>query len=222
MRVFVRVIILVALAWLTYVLLLEARAHSLIEGADQTKTFLIFGLIVLLAVVIGAITALSLLPALGESFGNLFYGSNQEIEKNPHSAALSRSAQGDFEGAIEEYQAVYHANPADIMAVSEIVHIYCDRLHDYAQAAETLEGVLEEELPVEDSAFFCNRLVDVYWLYQHDAISARRVLIQIAESMPDTKHAANAQHRLQQINHMLEAGEVPQRPAVLGSDEEVA
>jgi len=105
MRVLVRLVILAALGWLTYVLLLEARVHSSQEGADQTKTFLIFGGVVLLAVIIGAITALSLLPALGEAFGSLFYGSNVEIEKDPHSAALSKSAQGDLEGAEQNYLA---------------------------------------------------------------------------------------------------------------------
>jgi len=98
------------------------------------------------------------------------------------------------------------------MALSEAVHLYCDRLHDYTAAASALETALQEELPVDESAFICNRLVDVYWIYQHDARSARRLLIQIAESMPNTKHSANALHRLQQIDHMLEQGEVPQRP----------
>jgi tetratricopeptide (TPR) repeat protein len=220
MRVLVRVVILLALGWLAYVLLLEAKAQANLEGADQTTTFLFFGAIVLLAVVIGAITALSLLPAIGESFGNMFYGSNEQIEKNPHSAALSKSAQGDFEGAIDEYLDVFKSNPSDIMALSEVVHIYCDRLHDYGSAAETLEEALEKELPIEESAFLCNRLVDVYWLYQHDAASARRLLIQIAETMPDTKHAANAQHRLTQIDHMRELGQLPQRPISVGQNEE--
>jgi len=212
MRVLVRLLILAALGWLTYVLLMAARTHANIEGADQSKTFLLFGGVVCLAVVIGAITALSLLPAIGEAFSGIFYGSNAEIQKDPHSAALSKSAQGDLEGAIAEYIAIYNDNRSDTMALSEAVHIYCDRLHDYTSAARLLEEALQEELPMEESAFICNRLVDIYWGYQHDAVSARRLLIQVAESMPDTKHAANAQHRLMQLDHMLEQGELPHRP----------
>lgn len=219
MRVFVRLLIISALAWLAYTLLLEARALQHKEDADQTQVILLFGGVTVLAIVIGSITALSLLPALGESLANMFYGPNVEIEKDPHSVAVAKSAQGDFEGAIDAYMDIFEANPSDVMALSEVIHIYCDRLHDYEQAAKVLEEALQEEYPVENSAFLCNRLVDVYWLYQHDALKARQLLIQIAENMPDTKHAANAQHRLQQINHMVELGQVPQRPS---ATEEVA
>jgi len=213
MRILVRLIILAALGWLTYVLLHAAKIHENTEGADHSVTIMLFGGVIILAIILGAITALSLLPALGDAFSGLFYGQNVEIEKDPHSSALSKIATGDLEGAIEEYLSIYQANPSDTMALSEAVHIYCDRLHDYAAAATLLENVLQNELPMEESAFICNRLVDVYWAYQHDAISARRLLIQVAESMPDTKHAANALHRLQQLDHMLEQGEVPQRPS---------
>jgi hypothetical protein len=222
MRVFLRLVIVSALAWLAYVLLLQAHALQRQENPDPTTNqtiIMLFGGVTVLALIIGTITALSLLPALGESLANLFYGPNVEIEKDPHSEAVAKCAQGDFEGAIDAYMDIFENNHSDVMALSEVIHIYCDRLHDYNQAAKVLEEALQEEYPLEDSAFLCNRLVDVYWLYQHDARKARQLLIQVAENMPNTKHAANAQHRLQQIDHMLELGQVPQRPS---APEEVA
>jgi len=50
-------------------------------------------------------------------------------------------------------------------------------------------------------------MVDVCWLHQHDAIRARAILIKIAEDMPETREAANALHRLQEIDRALNESE---------------
>ena len=199
MNMFPRAVIVLVLGWLEYVLLLEARANVHSEEVDQSKTVLLFVSIILIGLVIGIIVAFSILPVIGEAFAGLFYGSNARIEKNPHAAAVSKSAQGDFEGAIQEYQRVFDSDPSDLMALSEIVRICCDQLHDYARAAKVLEQALENEHPAESVAFLSNRLVDVYWTCQHDQFRARQVLMRIVNAMPETKHAANARHRLQEL-----------------------
>lgn len=208
MRIFPRLLLVLAMAWLGVVFFQEARAAAAAETPDPTKVILMFGAVVLVAVAVGVFVALSILPAIGDSIGHFFFNPNEEIEKDPHSAALARVARGDYMEAIEEYNKVFAKNPHDTHALSEMVHLYCDKLHDYADAADLLEQALQRDWPPEEGAFLAERLVDVYWNYQRDAIRARELLVRIAESMPDTKHAANALHRLREIDRAVESGEL--------------
>jgi tetratricopeptide (TPR) repeat protein len=205
MRIFSRVLIVLALSWLAIVIFLEARDHQMSDNADPTKLIVLFLSVIAVAVITGALVALSLVPAIGDLMGGFLFNPNERVEKSPHADAMAKMAQGDYEGAIKEYRAAYERDPNDTLALSEIGHIYCDKLGNYEAAAETFESALQEELPPDTAAFISSRLVDVYWNYQRDAIRARQILIQIAENMPDTKHAANAQHRLREIDQSLEA-----------------
>jgi tetratricopeptide (TPR) repeat protein len=208
-----------ALVWLAVVLFNDARGQAGAEQPDGIKVFMYFGAVVMIAIVIGTILAMSVVPAIGDAIGSCFFNPNQEIEKDPHSGAVARIAQGDYEGAIAEYQHAFEKNPGDTMSLSEIVHLYCDKLHDYPSAEQTLAAVLEREWPPEQWAFFASRLADVYWNYQRDAARARPLLLHIAETMPDTKFAANAVHRIREIDHALEqAGLNPDQAA--GADTE--
>lgn len=216
MRIFTRLVIVAALAWLGYILFSDARDYQKVEDADPTKIMLYFGGVILVGVAMGTIVAMSLIPAIGDAMGNFLFNPNEEVEKDPHAGAMAKVAQGDYEGAVEEYRTVVASNPSDTLALSEIAHLYCDRIGNDGAAAEVLESALQQEWPPDDSAFLCNRLVDVYWTYQHDGARARALLIQVVETLPDTKHAANAQHRLRDIDHAIETGQLPQRPVLHG------
>jgi len=210
MRVFVRLIIILALAYLGYVLFNEAHAANAdAEHSDPTKLMLLFAGIIMIALVIGTILALSLVPAIADKVGGFFYNPDEKIEKDPSSVAISKMAQGDFQGAVEEYARIFEKNPDDTHALSEIVHIYCDRLGEPQKAAEVLENVLQNEWPPEQMAFFATRLVDVYWDYQRDAERSQAVLEQIIGAMPGTKFSANATHRLHDIQRIVLTGHLP-------------
>jgi len=209
MRIFTRIVIITALTWLVWVLFQDVRGLQTIDDngvpiADaQMKVMLYFGVVILLVVGIGVIIALSLIPAIGDRIGAFFYNPGEQIEKDPHADAMACMAQGDYGGAIKEYFKACDANQMDTHALSEIAHIYCDKLQDSAAAGATLEEALKREWPDEESVFLRNRLVDVYWNYQRDAIRARELLIQIAENLPETRYAANAQHRLLEMDRAL-------------------
>lgn len=214
MRIVGRIIIVLALGWVAFVLFTQAQhQQQLGEEADHTITMMLFAGVILVGCVAGAVVALSLIPAIGDAVGHFFYAPNERVAQDPHAAAVAKVAQGDYEGAVEAYLAVWEKDPADTLAASEAARIYCERLGRPEAAAELLEGAVKEELPAEEGAFLASRLVDVYWGYQHDAIRAREVLIQIAESLPDTRHAANAQHRILEIERALateDEGAVPE------------
>jgi tetratricopeptide (TPR) repeat protein len=203
MRNFTRGLIILGLLWLEIVLFQQVHHVSNSPDGDDTKVIVLFLAIIFLAIVIGGIVAIAIIPAIGETVGNFFFNPNQQIEKSPHSDALAKIAQGDYEGAIGEYRKNLAENPDDMHALSEIIHLYCDKLHDHDAAEQFLEESLKNEWPPEQGAFLASRLVDVYWNHKHDAARARHVLMQIAETMPDTKHAANAVHRLHEIDRAL-------------------
>lgn len=203
MRTLARTVVILALIWLEVILYLEALKLRNAETADGTKVFLVFLAIIFIAIVIGAIVATAIIPAIGDAVGSFFFNPNQEIERGPYADAMACVAKGDYGEAIEEYKKVIGRDPADTHAASEIVHLYCDKLVNPNAAEQFLEETLQKEWPPEQGAFFASRLVDVYWNYKHDSVSARHILMQIAETMPETKHAANAMHRLHEIERAL-------------------
>jgi tetratricopeptide (TPR) repeat protein len=199
----IRSVIALVLIAIAFVLFRQARAAYDDQTGDYSHAIVLFGLVVVVGVAAGALLAFSFVPQVAEGIGNMFYQPNEPIEKNPHAGALGAIAQGDYEKAVEEYRKVYEKNPDDTLALSEMARLYCDKLHDPAPAAQLLEGALQRELLPEDAAFLCSRLADVYWTHQHDVGGARALLLQVIETMPNTRHAANASHRLQEIERQV-------------------
>jgi len=203
MRSIPRLLLFLGLAWLTYYLFSQARAANTEENVDATRVVLLFGGVVLLGGVTGVLFVVMVMPMLGDIMGNLFFQPNEQIERTAHDEAAGACARGDYGAAVEAYQKALAENPEDTLAYSEIVKIQCEQFRDPAAGAATLEEALQQEWPVEDAAFLSSRLVDVYWKYQRDAHMARALLMQIVETMPGTRHASNAEHRLQEIERQI-------------------
>lgn len=199
MRNITRLFVVLALLWLAYTLFNKANAAYSQEEVDSTRVVMLFGGMLLVALAAGGFFVVSFLPEIGEGVGNFFFNPNEPAPANPHGKALAAVARGDYRGAIHEYEEIFEKNPADTLALSEITHLYCDKLHEPAPAAELLEKALSREWMAEDAAFLTSRLVDVYWHHQGNLSRARELLLQVIELLPGTKHAANAQHRLHEI-----------------------
>ncbi len=204
MKTVTRLVIIAALCWLLVVLFSQARDHT--AGgpeADPTLMVLYFGGVVMVAVIIGSIVAFSFMPAFGDWVGSFFFNPDQQVEKDPHSSAMALIARGDFEGAVEEYRSIFAQNPEDTLALLEASRVYCDKLHNPSAAAEMLETSLQQDWSPENAALICNRLADIYSGPLKDPIRARALLVQVAESMPETKHAANAVHRIHELDRQF-------------------
>ena len=204
MSMFVRLLFLAAFAWVGYVILSEAHEQAALDQPDNSKVALLFAGSILDGLVIAGIVAFMVVPALGDMMGGFFNPSTQ-IEKDPHSDAISKLARGDPEGAIQSYEEILARDPNDTLAISEIARICCRDLEDTARGAGVLEHALQQEWPHEQSSFLANRLADIY-IQQHDPMRARQLIIEIANSMEGTRYAANAQHRLRDIDRMIETG----------------
>ncbi len=200
---FLRPLLAIALGWLTYVIFSEARAETKREKPDDGKIVLFFGGVVLVGGAASILVVTVLMPAVGDTIGNFFFSPNQRIEKNPHGDAMAAIARGDYEAAVQGYLKAFEDDPHDTHALSEMAKIECEQLGDPAAAADLLEQALEREWTPEDAAFLTSRLAEIYWKFQHNARDARALLMQIIETMPDTKNSANAQHKLQEIERAL-------------------
>lgn len=175
----------------------DAKSKSL---GSAGETVFYFGGIVVLSLAGAAVLGLSILPLMGNALASLFYSeASTYVEKTPHSSALAKCAQGDYEAAVTEYEKVFANDPSDIHALMEVVRLSRDKLEAPERAAAALEGALQEERAPDETAQVVFRLAD---LYSHDLLDQARaiaVLQQIAELMPDTPHALTAYHKLAEI-----------------------
>jgi tetratricopeptide (TPR) repeat protein len=203
MRALPRLLLFLGLGYLTFVLFHEASLARKNPDIDPSKVVLLFAATVLIGGSAAIIVVSMLLPTLGDAVGNFFFQPNEEVEKDPHSTAQAALARGDYEGAVAEYKEILASDPTDTLSYSEIAKIACEHLDDAAGAAAVLEEGLQREWAPDDAAFLTSRLVDVYWKYQRDIRGARALLIKIMESMPGTRHAANAEHKLKEIEQQI-------------------
>jgi tetratricopeptide (TPR) repeat protein len=205
---FIRVLILAALLYLGYILYAEAHEQSKLDNPDGEKVGLLFAGIILDGAVIATIVGLWVAPAIGDAVGGFFFSSGAKIEQDEKSKAIAKVAQGDPEGAIAVYQEILQKDPNDSQAISEIARICCRDLDDTARAASTVEQALEREWPPQQSSFLANRLADIY-LLQNDTGRAKEILMQIISSMAGSKFAANATHRMREIDRAIATGARP-------------
>lgn len=171
------------------------------EGIDATSKILVG--IVLLVVVAGyggIVFVAYLLPAVVHRFTHMFYGSEEQAEVDPMHDARALFAQGDFDGAIEAYRAVAAEQPENRFPWIEISKIQHDNLEDPDAAIATLREALESfEWRVNDAAFLMFRLAEMYEVDKEDQATAIGILHQVVETFPDTRHSANATHRLREL-----------------------
>ena len=202
MRILPRVLLVALMIGGMYLLIQHVRSFP--EDVEWSMLVKYYIAIMGMAVVTALVSCISLLPLMGELAGNFLFTPNQEMERSPHADALAKLATGDFEAAVVEYRKVFDDDPQDTHAASEIVRLYCDKLGRPEDASDFLvEAISAGERTPEEWAYLCERMVDVCWLKQHDGARARAILNQIAEQIPETRQAANAMHRLQEIERTI-------------------
>jgi tetratricopeptide (TPR) repeat protein len=208
MGIFLRLLLLLAFAWVAYVLCLDLHDQSQLENVDGSRVVLLFAGLILDGAVIALILTLIVVPAVGDRLGSFFYNPGETVEHDLHTDAIAKLAQGDAEGAIGIYQEMIKKEPHNTHAVSEIARICCRNLGDTPRGAAVLEQALSVEWPHEQSSFLANRLADIY-LLQSDIPRAREILVQIAENMEGTRYAANALHRIHEIDQAVTTNTKP-------------
>lgn len=158
--------------------------------------------IILLAVTSGLILVLIILPRMGDAIGTMMYSSGEKLGENKSMKAIALLAQGDYEGAIAEYQKAIEENPDATFPISEIAKIHYENLESPATAIRFLQEHLENrEWPTDDAAFLMFRIVDVL-MDQEQYDDTKDVLEQIVGNFPSTRHSANAKHKITEIEQI--------------------
>ena len=155
--------------------------------------------VLLLAVAGGILFVAVVLPRLGDAFTTAMFSSGETVGKDSSVKAAALLAQGDYEGAIEEHEKTFAGNPSEPHPISEIAKICAEKLDDPVRALHVLQTHLEgQEWKPDHAAFLMFRMVDVHAAQQQHA-EARELLEQIIGHFPDTRHSANAKHRIHEV-----------------------
>ena len=173
------------------------KPHGVSQGA---KILVGIVLILVVATYSAIIFGVFMLPNLVHRFTHMFYGSAEEVETDPMHDARALFAQGDFENAIEAYRGVAAEQPEDRFPWVEISKIQHHNLENPDAAITTLREALESfEWRVNDAAFFMFRLAELYEVDKEDKPRSVSILEQVVELFPETRHSANATHRLREL-----------------------
>ncbi len=167
--------------------------------AWQENPIFLFIVIILLAVATGVFLVTIILPRVGDAIGTMMYSSGEELKENKSMKAAAMLAQGDYEGAIAEYQKAVDENPDQTFPISAIAKIHHENLESSATAISYLHKHLEkQEWPPDDAAFLMFRMIDIL-TDQEQYDDAKDLLEQIVVNFPGTRHSANASHKITEI-----------------------
>jgi len=173
------------------------KLESKKEGIEGEKTFNGILLTFLSAGLVGILFVFQVLPAIAHRFTHAVYDSAEMVERDPMHDARSLVAQGDYEGAIAAFKLAAAADPLNRLPWVEIAKIQKDNLEQPLAAIQTIRGALEgQEWQVNDAAYFLFRLAELYDEHMGDRASAASILQQVVEQFPETRHSANARHKL--------------------------
>jgi tetratricopeptide (TPR) repeat protein len=168
-----------------------------IGSKENEKTFTGILLAFLTAGLVGIVFVIHVLPAIAQRFTHAVYDSAEMVEKDPMHDARAKVAQGDWEGAIEAFRAAAAAEPLNRLPWVEIAKIQVDQLEEPAAAVQTLRTAIEgQEWEENDAAYLMFRLAEIYDTELSDRNSAATTLQQVMEQFPETRHSANARHKL--------------------------
>jgi len=177
----------------------------------------LFAVVLVGGCLLGVLAVRFILPRIGDAVGAFFYSSGEIAGPESSSKAAARMAQGDFTGAIAEFETMLASNPGDTLAISEIAKLLAEKLDDPQKAAAFLETqISSRSWSEEDGAFLLFRLADVHEQALHDFDGALEVLGRVISQFPNTRHSANAHHRVHEIQQARSQPMNHQRPSSKG------
>jgi len=182
-----------------------------IEGdGDRTGSYMVLYMIG--GAVLAVLAAAFFIPVIGDKIGQFFYSAPEPVVPDEGSKARALEAQGEFEDALQAYLVLAENHPEDRLPVVEAIRIARERLEDSPRAVGIIKDALDREWEVDDAAFFLFRLAEIHELDFGDEDNAASILRQVIGIFPDTRHSANAIHKLREWN--LEIGPTPGNPGV--------
>ena len=173
------------------------KLKSAKDAAENDRTMSGILLAFLSAGLIGIVVVSEVLPMLAHRVTHAVYDSGEEVEADPMHDARSKVAQGDWEGAVEAFRQAAAVDPLNRLPWVEIAKIQLEQLEDPHAAVQTLRQAIEgQEWQENDAAYLMFRLAGIYDEHLGDRASAATTMQQVMEQFPETRHSANARHKL--------------------------
>ncbi|HCN79375.1 MAG TPA: hypothetical protein DIT13_19610 [Verrucomicrobiales bacterium] len=167
---------------------------------DDAMTFVY---VIAVGAAAGFLVVKYVVPWFGDAVGTALFSSGEMVGEDASMKAAAKLAQGDYEGAIAEHEKSLAENPAQVFPVGEIAKICADKLNDPARALRVLrERLAGQEWKEDDAAFLRFRMVDIQLEKLRDYAAAKTLLEGIIQDYPDSRHRANAYHRVNEVEQM--------------------
>lgn len=183
------------------------------DSDDDTSAVMQLPALMLAGVYVGVMFVIYVLPAITDKATTAVLDSGELVERDPLHDARAAYARGDYEEAMEVYRRVADEDPYNRLPWVEISKIQHDNLEDPESSIATLRLALEShEWPINDAAYFMGRLSDIYLEDIHDQDACVAILNQMIEIFPETRHSANATHKLNEITRSNEGTTQAQVP----------
>lgn len=169
-----------------------------INSAEGQRIFMGLLLTIGSAGAAGVFVWVYVLPFLAQrATGGIFEGGPGFEEEDPMRDAHACLAQGDYDGAIVAFRKVANEDPTNRLPWVEMAKVYRTHLEDPAGAATVLRDALEAHAWEEDDAcFLLFRLSEIYHEDMDDRETCRAIMQQVIDTFPETRHSANATHKL--------------------------
>jgi tetratricopeptide (TPR) repeat protein len=177
----------------------ETRARLVSDASGQRNESIGVGILLsfLSAGYVGLVFVVYVLPAMAHKATHAIYDSGEMVETDPMHDARALVAQGDWPAAIEAFREAAVNLPGQRLPWVEIAKIQRDNLEDPDAAIATFIHALENyEWQQNDAAYFLFRLAELYDQDKGDRESAAAIMQQVIQQFPETRHSANARHRL--------------------------
>jgi len=174
-----------------------SEADENVKAVSQLPALLLAGLYG------GVLFVMYILPAITDKATSAVLDSNELVETDPLQGARAAYARGDYEESMAVYRSVTDSDPYNRLPWVEISKIQHDNLEDPEASLLTLRTALEShEWPVNDAAYFMGRLAEIYEQDLDDRESCVTILQQMIEIFPETRHSANATHKLREMGEI--------------------
>lgn len=178
-----------------------AAYHKFTGDFKTSSPWVAFGLFIVTGIFTGFLVVSYLLPAFVQRASEEVLGSTEGVgPMDSLSRAQGLVAQGDWDGAIAAYRQGTLDEPENRLPWVEIAMLQLERKEDPEAAVATLnEAIQRGNWRENDEAFFIFRKIDIHEknLANHDR--AIELLREVIERFPETRHSANANHKLHEL-----------------------
>lgn len=176
-----------------------ARLQAQIDGRDGSRIYQGVVLAFVSAGLVGVAFVLLVLPSFAHRVTHAIYDSAEMVERDVMHDARSLLAQGNYQAAIQAFREAAAKDPLNRLPWVEIAKIQKEKLNDPAAAVQTIRYALEsQEWEVNDAAYLLFRLAELYDEVDHNRAAAIAIMRQVIDEFPNTRHWANANHKLRE------------------------